>query len=195
MEKPHYPDDYKSILEIIHKDANESVKNFYENINLINTRLAVIIGFDASFVAFLSKIPSKNIFYLTGLSESDKINYSIYSQQITAFLTEAINRCFLTPKSLIGSFLIISLFSATLGLQAKPNQVWLLPANMLVQANTTIEEFTIGIINDRQEVIINLEKVADEKAKALNKALLFLGTAAIIAIVFIIFDNSVTKWN
>jgi hypothetical protein len=195
MEKPHYPDDYKSILEIIHKDANESVKNFYENINLINTRLAVIIGFDASFVAFLSKIPSKNIFYLTSLSESDKINYSIYSQQITAFLTEAINRCFLTPKSLIGSFLIISLFSATLGLQAKPNQVWLLPANMLVQANTTIEEFTIGIINDRQEVIINLEKVADEKAKALNKALLFLGTAAIIAIVFIIFDNSVTKWN
>jgi hypothetical protein len=195
MEKPHYPNDYKSILEIIHKDANESVKNFYENINLINTRLAVIIGFDASFVAFLPKIPSKNIFYLTGLSGADKINYSIYSQQIMAFLTEGINRCLLTPKFLIGFFVIISLFSATLGLWVKPNQVWLLPAEMLEQANTTVEEFTIGIINDRQEVIIDLQKVAEEKAKALNKALFFLGAAAIAAIIFIISDNSVTKWN
>jgi hypothetical protein len=195
MEQPHYPTDYKSILEIIHKDANESLKFFYENINLINTRLAVIIGFDASFVSFLSKIPSKRIFTLTGLSEIDKVNHSSYSQQIIAFFTEVINHCFLTPKSLIGFSLIISLFSATIGLLPKPNKVWLLPANMLAQANTTEEEFKTGIINDRHEVIIDLQKVTDKKAKALNNALLSLGIGATIAIIFIIFDNSITNWS
>jgi len=192
--------DNKLILEIIHKDANESLKIFRDDINSINTRLAIIIGFDASFVAFLSKIPSKSIFSLSGCTYMDRIGENCgtrHSEQIMKFFTELINY-FLNIKPLIGLALIVSLIVGIMGLSPKPNRVVIFPAKMLERAespNMTEDIFLKGIIDNRDTTISNLLCVIDEKAKMLNLALTFLGIAAVMAIITIISDTSVTKWG
>jgi hypothetical protein len=45
------------ILEIVHKDANESLKLLSDNVNSINTRLTLLIGFNATFASLLPRLP------------------------------------------------------------------------------------------------------------------------------------------
>jgi hypothetical protein len=186
----------KPILEIIHKDANESLKIFRDDINSINTRLAVLIGFDTNFAAFLSKIPSQKYFSIESCSLSlDNEHVIPYAYQILGFCTVAIN-WILSIKPIVGLILIASLISAIKGLFATPNQITLYPKKMLRQAENAEEKsFLKGIINNRDDIIINLESRIQEKALRLNNALLFLGIAAAIVILIIIFDTSVTGWS
>jgi hypothetical protein len=195
-EQQDLSNDSKLIIEIIHKDADESLKIFRDNINSIDTRLAVIIGFDASFAAFLSKIPSKSIFLISGYTLMTGENYSnTYPGQIIKFFTDFINYL-LTIKPLIGLSLIISLCLSINGLSPTPTQIILYPVKMLEQSkNTEKHLFLKGIIENRNETILKLERLVSKKAKMLNLALFFLGIAASIAITFIILDTSVTKWG
>ncbi len=64
-ETKHINNYSKPILEIIHKDANESLKIFCDNINFHNTRLAILIGFDTSFAGILSRMPNQRYFSLS----------------------------------------------------------------------------------------------------------------------------------
>ena len=195
-EQPDLSDHNKSILEIVHKDANESLKICRDEINSLNTRLAVIIGFDASFVVFLSKIPSRSIFLLSGYtSRIGGNNSSIFVEMIMSFFTKIIND-FFTLRFLIGLSLIVSLIAAINGLSPTNQRVLLDPVKMLDRSKNTTEKFLLmAIIKNRSSTISELENLINKKGGMLNLALKFLGIAAIIAILFIISDTSVTKWG
>ena len=56
-----YPSEYnEKILEIIYTDANESFKHFRDEVNLMNARLSVLIGFNATFIGLLPRISVQN---------------------------------------------------------------------------------------------------------------------------------------
>jgi hypothetical protein len=180
-------DNYKSSLEIIHKDANESLKFFHDNINSNNTRLGIIIGFDTSFSAFLAKIPNQRC--LLQLCDSlfrRKNNILLPFEQFFNLLVNSID-WLLNIKPLIGILLISSLIFATSGLLPEATHTTLSPNRLLDRARNNSEERLLeGIIDIRSDTIQRLEKLVNEKASKFRYALVFLEAATIVAIFFMI---------
>jgi hypothetical protein len=181
------PDNYsKSILEIIHKDANESLKIFCDNINFHNTRLAILVGFDTSFAVILSRIPNQRYFSLSGDSILEREKCDLLPSEELFYLFVNIIDWLLYIKPFIGILLIFSLFFATLGLLPNPTKITLSPSKMLDRAkNNSEEDFLKGVINIRADTITRLEKLADKKASSFRYALILIAVALIVAILLV----------
>ncbi len=98
-----------SILEIILKDADESLKLLHSDSNSINTRLAFLIGFNATFASFLSKLPYSKIEVLEKVD-----SYYSYKKQLLSILAIVIG-WFLQIKPVIA---LLICFSVTLAIYA-----------------------------------------------------------------------------
>jgi hypothetical protein len=181
----------KEILELIYKDANESLKIFRDDINSINTRLAIVIGFDTNFATFISKLPIHAFFQVPAPSPyTSKHNCYLYSEQILDMCINFINWVFYI-KPITGLLVIVSLMSATWGLLPTSNEITIFPDVILSKSIGKSEEGLIeGIINVRSERIRKFENLIDKKASRLRIAIIFLVVATIIAI-FIVFSDVV----
>jgi hypothetical protein len=173
----------KLMLDIIHKEASESLKLLYDNINSINTRLAILVGFNTTFITFFSKIsnqkyPLAQVF----LFNQDNIHSIHYINQTINSLLGFIN--WLSFKPLVGSLLVISLLVATNGLLTIQTKTTLLPKQMLEKSKGADENSLLkGIINNCDDVIQDLQVLVKLKASKLKFSLIFLEVAAIIIII------------
>jgi hypothetical protein len=177
------------ILEIVHKDANESLKLLSDNVNSINTRLTLLIGFNATFASLLPRLPIQNIFSVKTYHLQEIESLYPHAREILVKIILVIN-WFLLMKPLIALLLGISLTLAILSVIPSPTELVLLPEKMLEKGKEFSEEdLILGIIQNRDVTIQKLQKLLAEKASNLKYSLRALASAALFTI-FDILTNS-----
>jgi hypothetical protein len=177
-------------LEIIHKESGEYLKFMFDNISSMNLRLGILIGFNTSFVALFSTMPSCKYFTLPYFYMSDDRVHSIYYvNQMINTIIEFINWILLI-KPMIGLCLISSLILAVNGLSPVTNKANIFPGKMLEQSKGNDESFLLlTIINGRNDVIKDLVGIVQKKGSRLTLSLKFLTVASVIVILTTIIFN------
>jgi hypothetical protein len=177
-------------LEIIHKESGEYLKSMFDNISSMNLRLGILIGFNTSFVAFFSTIPSYKYFTVPYFHMSDdKIHSIYYVNQMIDRMIEFINWILLI-KPVIGLCLISSLILAVNGLSPVTNKANIFPGKMLEKSKGNDESFLLlTIINGRNDVIKDLVGIVQKKGSRLTLSLQFLAAASVIVILTTIMLN------
>ena len=151
-----------SIIELIYEDSANLLKSVQENINSINTRLGVVIGFNVTSILLSSKLPGRFP--------------DIALIPLEDFLP--CNSCLLF-KVLTYIFLISSLFFSLWGFSPQSKDTFIFPKRQLEKSSSySGRDFRIAIIEARDEMIIDLMKLVHEKADRLRYALIALGVAA-----------------
>lgn len=148
-------------LELIYKDTEESIRHLRGDITALNTRLSLLIGFDAAFTKLLMNLPGKTACVEPVLGTA----MHCYSCQ------------WLRAIALV---LAVGSIAATLrGLYPNPVGSIISP-NALLQrgANFSPNEFKIIVIEQRDKIIRSFINVSDKKARGLKIALTLLGAAA-----------------
>lgn len=175
-----------SILEIIYDDADKSCDTLSEDINSINTRLTFLIGFNATLASLLPQLPVQNNFLIENQNLQKSINCYPNAETFLNVSVFLIN-LFLSIKPLVFLLLGGSIILAIIGII--PNRIdrVIFPKKMLRKGtNCTEENFRIGVIEKRHEIIENLVKLSDQKASRLKQALITLGGAALLTIIDIV---------
>lgn len=176
----------QSILEIIYDDANKSCDTLSDDINSINTRLTLLIGFNATLASLFPKLPIQKIFLIENQLLQKDINCypnAEYFLKLSVFLINL----FLSIKPLVAILVGCSIALAIIGII--PNRIdrVILPKNMLKKGKgCTEEDFRIGIIENRHQTIKNLENLSKNKALRLKQALITLGCAALLTVIDIV---------
>lgn len=176
----------ESIVEVIYEDANQSFKLLRDDINLINTRLTLLIGFNATFASLLPKLPVQKIFSIKYESLQEYTHLYPYAEPFLKIPIDIIN-WLLSIKPLVALFVAFSVAFAILSVLPSSTPIVLLPEKMLDKSkNCSVEVLRIGIIKNRNETIKRLQNLIDRKAKKLKYALITLGGAAILTVLDIL---------
>lgn len=182
-----------SILTLIHDDSNNSLKILHDDINSINTRLTLLIGFNATFASLLSRLPMQKFFSLKDCLSS-QINNSNSSTNTLLEILLVADKLF-SLRSLTAICIGVSIFFAINSLLPKSVPVVIKPNKLLkkVQQNEqgeslSEEELRKGIIDTRDKAIKDLTHLIDKKASKLKRALIVLGIASILTVLSIIFE-------
>jgi hypothetical protein len=182
-----------SILEIIYKDANESFKLLNDNINSINTRLTLLIGFNATFASLLPKLPIQNIFSFKVQSLQEFDSLYPYAKEFVDIFIIIINWLILI-KPLIALCLGISVTFAIISVMPSPTPIVILPQKMLEKGKGCSDEnFMIGIIKNRDETIKRLQNLIERKASNLKNALMALACAALLTVFDLLINSNVQR--
>ena len=171
-----------SILEMIYKDANESCKSLQDNINSTNTRLTLLIGFNATFASLLPKLPIQNMFLIKVQNSQEFDNLYPYAIDIINIFIMFCNWLALI-KPLIAILLGISLTLAILGVIPSSIPIVIFPKKMLEKGkDSSQEDFMIGVIKNRDDTIRRLQKLVEEKASNLKYSLITLTVTALFTV-------------
>jgi hypothetical protein len=182
-----------SILNLIYEDASESVKILRDDINSINTRLTLVIGFNATFASLLPRLPSQTSFKTPVQEITLALDAYPHAKQLLNLLLTIINWCLLI-KPLITLLLGASVVFAVLSVLPSTTPVVLFPKNMLEKSKNCSEEaFRKGIIQNRNETIERLQNIISKKALKWKYALLTLGGAAVLSAVDILININMTS--
>jgi hypothetical protein len=183
-----------SVLELIYEDAKDSFKVLRDDINSINTRLTLLIGFNATFASLLPRLPIQRVFSLQYQHSQEFDDLYPYAD-IFLDIPIAIINWLLTIKPLISILLGASVSLAILSTLPSSIPIVLLPKKMLEKGKGCSEAaFRIGVIKNRDETIQRLESLISRKASRLKLALVTLGSAALLT-VFDILANSNIQLN
>jgi hypothetical protein len=177
-------------LGIIHKESGEYLKSMIDNISSMNLRLGILIGFNTSFIAFFSTIPSHEYFVIPHSPIAEDGIHSIdYTNQMIDRMIEFINWILLI-KPVIGLCLISSLILAVDGLSPITNKANIFPVQMLEHSKGDDEKsLFLTIINGRNDVIKDLVGIVQKKGSRLILSLKFLAAASVIVILTTIVFN------
>jgi hypothetical protein len=171
-----------SVLKIIYEDANESLRIQRDETNSINTKLTLLIGFNASFAILLSNLPMQSVVSIKYQHFQEV--YELYPCAESFFNVVAfVSNSLLSTKSLIPFSLGVSVIFAITGVFPSPVRLIIRPQAMLEKGKSCSEEdFRIAIINTHDTTIKAFEKLSDRKTLSLRCALLALGGAALLTI-------------
>ena len=166
------------VLKLIYEDASESLNALRTNLYNINTNLALLIGFNATFATLLSKIHSTHKLQLDVPKVATSAEFYPYGQQLYRNVFSAINWLLLL-KPIVALLLISSIAISVSALRPKPTGTIIYPSLMLdLSQDRSVEEFRTAVIENRDHVVREIESKANLKAKRLRAALFFLGCAA-----------------
>lgn len=167
---------------MIYKDANESCKSLQDNINSTNTRLTLLIGFNATFASLLPKLPIQNMFLIKVQNSQEFDNLYPYAIDIINIFIMFCNWLALI-KPLIAILLGISLTLAILGVIPSSIPIVIFPKKMLEKGkDSSQEDFMIGVIKNRDDTIRRLQKLVEEKASNLKYSLITLTVTALFTV-------------
>ena len=162
-----------SIIELIYEDTANLLKSVQENINSINTRLGVVIGFNVTSILISSKLPDRlpNV-NLISLEASLPCHFCLLLK-VLAYL-----------------FFMISLFLSLWGFFPQSKDTFIFPKIQIEKSYGYSEiNFRIAIIEARDEMIEDLVKLVHKKADRLRCSLIGLGAAASSAAFDVIIDS------
>jgi hypothetical protein len=152
-------DNNASKLKLIYEDAENSLKILREDINALNIRLGVLLGFNATFIRIAMDLPAQ--------SPCSIACYSCLLLKTLTFVSVATSVAF-------------SLW----GIHPKPVQVIIFPTIQLEKSCEASEElFRERVIEARDKIIHNLLEVVDTKAERFKLALNLLAVAVILAVI------------
>lgn len=169
-----------SILQLIYDDAGESLKALRTNIYNLNTTLALLIGFNATFATLLSRINGTLKLQLDIPRVAASAAYYPHGQQLYTNALYLINWLLLL-KPIVAMLLISSILIAITALIPTPSSTIIYPSVMLeLSEERKIEEFTRAVIENRDEVIKKALLKVNLKAERFKNALLILGIASVL---------------
>lgn len=169
-----------SILQLIYDDAGESLKALRTNIYSLNTNLALLIGFNATFATLLSRINGTLKLQLDIPRVAASAEYYPHGQQLYTNVLYLINWLLLL-KPIVAMLLVSSILIAITALIPTPSSTIIYPSVMLeLSKERKIEEFTRAVIENRDEVIKEVLSKVNLKAERFKNALLILGIAAVL---------------
>jgi hypothetical protein len=180
-----------SVLELIYEDANDSFKVLRDDINSINTRLTLLIGFNATFASLLPRLPIQSLFSLKYQLFREFDDLYPYAKLCLGIPISVVN-WLLTIKPLIALLLGTSVSFAILSVLPSSTPIVLLPKKMLEKGKGCSEEaFRIGVIRNRDETIQRLQSLISQKASNLKFALVTLGCAALLTVIDILINSNI----
>lgn len=158
--------DDSSILKLIYEDAESSLKIVREDINGFNTRLSLLLGFDATFIRLIMDLPG----------------YSLCS--------EGCPSCLLL-KLVTLTLVIGSIAFCAFGVFPTPAETVIYPTSQLQKGRGASEvAFRRGVVDARDEMIRSFLKSINRKAERFKCALICLGLAAMAAAIDIAIASS-----
>lgn len=163
QEPPSY-EAYKANIALSYEYLNKSVTEVKSNIDSINTRLGLIVGFDATFIRFSSGLPDQTA-TLASVADNFLVCYSC-----------------LILKILFCICLSISLGIAVWGLFPVKVSTTLTPKQLLNNANLASEnDYKLAIIYFWDKIIPELLKIRDKKSTRLRYAIGLFAVAASVS--------------
>lgn len=159
-----------SNITLIYEYAQQALKDLDASSNTLNTKLAAVIGFDAALIRFSSSLPDKSL-VIELVSLDLHLNcYSCLLLKILSYMS-----------------LIISLVFALWGFRPQKGGELILPEELMEKFLEISEEhYRESILFSWNKSIEELVAVRDRRSKFLNRAVLFLGIAAILSAIDII---------
>lgn len=162
--------DDNSNITLIYEYAQQALKDLISTRTALNTKLAAVIGFDATLIRFSSSLPDKSLVI-------DLVNLDLHLNCYSCLLL----------KILSDTILVISLILALSGFRPQKVGEIILPEELMEKCLEISEEhYRQSIIDDWNNLIKEVAKITDRTAKFLNRAVLFLGIAAILSAIDII---------
>lgn len=166
-----------SIIELIYQDANESVDILRSNLNSVNTKLTILIGFNATFITLLSRLVNQTSISIDVQKELSKAEFYPHASQLYELILFLLNWCLLI-KPLVSILIIASALSAITGIMPTPVPSTIFPSALLDKGKErSEEEFRKAVILNRNETMNRLQTLTDRKATSLKHSLLLLGIA------------------
>ncbi|MEB3341259.1 hypothetical protein [Okeania sp.] len=154
-----------SNIQLIYEYAQQVLKDLDSSKNTLNTKLGTVIGFDAVMIRFSSDLPDDSL--ILNLPDTD--------------ICLKCNMC-LILKILTLCSLIISLLFGLWGFKPKKGGTNILPQRLIEKCLSIPEEnYRRSLIEVWNESIIELDKLRNDTAKMLNRAVFCLGFAAILS--------------
>jgi hypothetical protein len=166
------------VLELIYKDADESLKTLQANLYNTNTNLALLVGFNATFATLLWKIGSTHVLQVDISKVASSANFYPHGQQLYRNVLYLLNWLLLI-KPVVAMLLVSSISIAISTLRPKPTGIIIYPSLMLeLSQDRSLEEFRRAVVENRDAVIKEVESKVEAKAKQLRASLSLLGWAA-----------------
>lgn len=167
-----------SVLELIYKDADESLKTLQSNLYNINTNLALLVGFNATFATLLWKIGGTHRLQIDISKVASSADFYPYGQQLYRNILYILDWLLLI-KPAVAMLLVSSISIAISALKPKPTGVIIYPSFMIdLSQDRSLEEFRKAVVENRDTVIKEVESKVNLKAKQLRISLSLLGWAA-----------------
>lgn len=159
-----------SNIQLIYEYAQQVLKDINSSQNTLNTKLAAVIAFDGLMIRFLSDLPDDSL--ILNLPDT-----GIYLNCKMCLFLKILSYC----------SLIISLIFGLRGFQPKKGGEIVMPEELVEKCcNLTEERYRLSLINIWNKSIKELADLRDAEAKILNRAVLFLGFAAILSAIDVI---------
>lgn len=182
----HYDTGDNSIMELIYEDAGNNCKFLRDDINALNTRLGILLGFNAAFVRLSMDLPDQ--YSCLKLSVDGGHCYSCQWLKILTFVF-VIASIIVTLKGIYPLDVASILY---------PNDQTELLSKVKADIKMTYEDnlkqelveysFRQSVINHRDATIRSFLAVSDRKAEKLESALKALGVATVLAALNILVD-------
>jgi hypothetical protein len=159
-------DNSDSKIPLIYEYVEKSITAIRSNLDALNTKLGLMIGFNATFIRFSPGLPDK----------SSLASMSCYS-------------C-LVLKVLSCAFLLVSIGICLWGLSPESVPAFLKPKRLLEEAKKgSKEDYQIAIIDFWDEEMENLYEIKEKKSERLKCAIKVFGLAACLSGVDIIITS------
>ena len=163
---------YNSNITLSYEYVEKTIAHVRNNIDVLNNRLALLIGFNASLIRFSPGLPDRS------LKNSICVNETVSSLSC--------NSCLLF-KVLCCAFLTISIAICLWGLSPEKTKDIIPPKELIDKASLNSEiNFKLAIITTWDTILKNLYKVKDKKSNCLVWAICFLGFASLMSALDII---------
>lgn len=158
---------YASSIDLIYTDVYRSIASLSSRIDSLNTRLTLVLGFEAAFA---------------------KLAYDLPDQLDLVLNTESMQsvgcRSCLAFKLLTFTFLLVGIYSSLSGILPVPGKLFLDPLDQIEESQLTdrasFQEKVARLMSGN--AIPDLEKALTKKSKCLQNGLVALGFASTLAI-------------
>jgi hypothetical protein len=175
---PEIPNhDYESNIALTYEYLEKSITAAKSNIDSINTRLGLLIGFSATLIRFSSGLP-------------DKLSVDFYSLKGELL---GCNSCLLL-QVLCCIFLVISIIVSLWGLSPITVKTNLTPQQLLENAGLASKnDYKLAIIHFWEKILPKIMEVVEKKSSRLRCAIVLFGIAASLSALDIIIA-SISKY-
>jgi len=177
MEVPLSNNECNPNITLIYEYAEQALKDLDMSINRLNTKLGVVLGFDAALIRFFSTLPDRSLAVnIDALDISLECNFCLFLK-ILSYLA-----------------LIISLIYCFLGFKPQITGQIILPKELIEKCfDITEEEYRLLLLENWNQSIKELAKNRDKTSDLFKGAIWALISAAILSAIDVILSSFLVK--
>jgi len=177
MEVPLSNNECNPNITLIYEYAAQALKDLDMSINRLNTKLGVVLGFDAALIRFFSTLPDRSLAVnIDALDISLECNFCLFFK-ILSYLA-----------------LIISLIYCFLGFKPQTAGQIILPEELIEKClDIPEEEYRLSILENWNQSIKELAKNRDKTSDLFKGAIGALICAAILSALDVILSSFLVK--